>query len=196
MQCNIMNIFWRGISVSNYAAQFLRKITWQLLNTIIFQEAPSSSIISNNSSIYKLAFSREVSLTYLTEEPVLFEAFAGGVVGAWVWGAGVDGRFAVVSRVSGTAEAGEVARSRVVTAHGAVRTGVGVAVGVLDQALKSRVAVGAVAPGGKYTIGCEAASSTYSLVPIRRHVPINSHASRHGTCNGPYRSHISMPQKV
>ena len=36
----------------------------------------------------------------------------------------------------------------------------------------------------------------YSLVPIRRHVPINSHASRHGTCNGPYRSHISMPQKV
>ena len=36
----------------------------------------------------------------------------------------------------------------------------------------------------------------YSLVPIRRHVPINSHASRHGTCNGPYKSHISMPQKV
>ena len=25
----------------------------------------------------------------------------------------------------------------------------------------------------------------YSLVPIRRQCPINSHASRHGTCNGP-----------
>ena len=36
----------------------------------------------------------------------------------------------------------------------------------------------------------------YSLVPIRRHVPIYSHASRHGTCNGPYRSHISMLQNV
>ena len=39
-------------------------------------------------------------------------------------------------------------------------------------------------------------SADYSLVPIRRHVPINSHTSRHGTCNVPYRSYISMLQKV
>ena len=118
-------------------------VTGIFLFTIIFQETPSS-IIWNKSSFFSL--SREVTLTYLTEEPVLFEAFAGGVVGAWIWCAGVDGRFAVVSCVSGTAEAGEVARSRVVPAHGAVRTGVGVAVGVLDQPLKSRIAIGTVAP--------------------------------------------------
>ena len=126
-------------------------VTGICLYTIIFQETPCSIIWNNSLPI----FSPEVILTYLTEEPVLFEAFAGGVVGARVWGAWVDGGFAVVSRVSGTAEAGEVARSGVVTAHGTVRTGVGVAVGVLDQALKSRVAIGAVAPG-KYTIGCVA----------------------------------------
>ena len=31
---------------------------------------------------------------------------------------------------------------------------------------------------------------------LKKKAWINSHASRHGTCSGPYRSHISMPQKV
>ena len=59
--------------------------------------------------------------------------------------AGVDSNVTVVPTVARLAETGVVTKSRLVAAHGPVRTRIVIAVRILNHALQTRVALGAVA---------------------------------------------------
>jgi hypothetical protein len=90
-------------------------------------------------------------------------AFAGGLILARVALAGVDGDVTTVAGVAGLAKAGVVSDAGFVLAHGTIRTGVGLAVSLLDLAVDAGVAFLALAPVKKIIKYCDNKTKVESL---------------------------------